>query len=428
LFLLLGRAVPALDIFGPNSPYSEPRDGHLFLGETLRWIATQGGCLESDEAAAHWEDAEQELFTRLGTGALVAEGANKQGEYVPIRAGLWPLASSDYEPDRPTVVYPDRIGGTFGGTLQVGSERWEGVRVRKIDVERFWPFRPRDTLITWVQRGRLTPEQAAAEATRLGLEPLLSRPNPADFDATTEPYWTIGMVLTWIMTLETDCVREAWEKWREATEFWSCKKWQVPGGPIYEGCFIERVGPFGVMDLHVLEMTWSDTGQLKTGWRAAWEQFSAPLKRNDLQAYGVPESGGERIVVSSFHWQDLALYENRRGRLAVRVRPGLDPGYEDVVLATNAVLALWPDTTQTKGRRGRKAGYNWPAFTAEAIRQLDEEGDIDPEVDVTWTQAELERRMLAWCGNEWGRSPAESMVRKHVIAAVRKFRESPRGR
>jgi hypothetical protein len=280
--------VATLDVFGPDSPYSEPQDGYLFLGQALRWIATQGGCLEAGEAAARWEDAEQQLFTRLGAGALVAEGADRQGEYVQIRAGIWPLASSEYDAGRPTVFYPDRIGGTFGGTVEMGSDRWEGIRVRKTDVARFWPFCPRDTLITWVQRGRVTPDEAEAEAARLGLAPLLAHPDPADFDARTEPYWTIGMVLTWIMTLDTECVREAWEKWREAKQFWSCKKWQVPGGPVYEGCFIEQVGPFGIMDLHALQIWWRDADKLKMAWQAAWEQLSAALKRDELQAYGVP--------------------------------------------------------------------------------------------------------------------------------------------
>jgi hypothetical protein len=411
--------VAALDIFGPGSPYSEPRDGYLFLGEALRWIATQGGRLDSAEAPARWEEAEQELFSRLGGGALIAEGANNEGEYVPISAGLWPLASSGYEPNRPTVVYPDRIGGTFGGTLEAGLERREGIRVRKVDVARFWPFSPRDTLITWVQRGRVTPEHAEAEATRLGLAPLLARPNPADFDARAEPYWTIGMVLTWLMTLDTDCVREACEKWRETSEFWSCKKWQVPGGPIYEGCSLERVGPFGIMDLHVLEGTWRDAGKLKREWHASWEQLSAALKRDELQAYGVPESGGERTLILPFHWQDLALYENRRGRLAVRVKPGLDHGYEDVVIASTALLALWPSTTETKAPRRRKGRYDWPAFTAEAIRQLEEEGDINPDIDPSWCQADLERRMLSWCAAKWGKAPAESTVRERVVTILK---------
>jgi hypothetical protein len=212
-----------------------------------------------------------------------------------------------------------------------------------------------------IQRGRVTPNEAEAEAARLGLAPLLAHPDPADFDARTEPYWTIGMVLTWIMTLDTECVREAWEKWREAKQFWSCKKWQVPGGLVYEGCFIEQVGPFGIMGLHAFQIWRRDADKLKMAWQVAWEQLSAALKRDELQAYGVPESGGERALILPFHWQDLGLYENKKGRLAVRVKPGLSAGYEDVVLASDRVRALWPQTKPseeekcvTTGRHSRR--------------------------------------------------------------------------
>ena len=79
-------------------------------------------------------------------------------------------------------------------------------------------------------------------------------------------------------------------------------------------------------------------------------------------------------------------------------------------------------SNQTPARK--KSALHWPAFTAETLRQLDQEGDINIAVDPTWTQAVLERRMLSWCDQEWGEAPSVSTVRKHVVAALRKFRAS----
>jgi hypothetical protein len=119
------------------SPFSEPRDGFLFLGQLVLWRASMGGALNSEQAAEQWDEAEREVVSELGRGALNAEGANGRGEYVLIPPGKWPLASSRWEPGRPTITYPDRIGNTLGGTLEVGPERWEGIRVRKREAARF---------------------------------------------------------------------------------------------------------------------------------------------------------------------------------------------------------------------------------------------------------------------------------------------------
>lgn len=102
-----------------SNPYSKPMDGHLYLGEAIRWIASEGGIRDSGATAEHWAGAERALFAALGSGALTADGANPQGLYVPIPQGHWPLATSDYASGRPIVTYPDEIGGTFSGTLEV---------------------------------------------------------------------------------------------------------------------------------------------------------------------------------------------------------------------------------------------------------------------------------------------------------------------
>jgi hypothetical protein len=198
----------ASEAFGPDSPYSEPRDGYLFLGQAVLWVATEGGRLDREEAITRFDFAEQRVFEQLGRGALVAEGVDREGKYVPISSGNWPLASSDYEPGRPTVTYPDRIGGDLSGTLEIGRERWVGIRVQKADVARLWQFDPRDTLITWVARGALKPADAEVEAARLGVAPLLS--DPGELDPAAEPLKrAVEIAAEMKGTLSCDCRNSA---------------------------------------------------------------------------------------------------------------------------------------------------------------------------------------------------------------------------
>jgi hypothetical protein len=160
----------------PHSPYSQPRDGYLSLGEAIRWVASARDTIEDTVTlAANWDDAEREVLEHLGRGALVAEGATANGAYVSIPFGKWPLASSQWVPNRPIVTYPDAHGGTYSGTLEVGTERWTGIRVRKEDVARLWPDVPPVRIATvraetsckkWlVHRMRASPELAPSPKT-----------------------------------------------------------------------------------------------------------------------------------------------------------------------------------------------------------------------------------------------------------------------
>jgi hypothetical protein len=75
-------------------------------------------------------------------------------------------------------------------------------------------------------------------------------------------------------------------------------------------------------------------------------------------------------------------------------------------------------------RHGRIApDYDWPSFCKEAFRLLDEEGDIDAQVDPSWNQSALEKRMASWCDKTWGKQPSESTVRSRVVRAMKEFRK-----
>jgi hypothetical protein len=66
----------------------------------------------------------------------------------------------------------------------------------------------RDDLIGKVNHGTLSPEEAEAEATRLGLGPLAQRPDPAALDPMAEAYWSLPMAVAWLAYRTPEAVRE----------------------------------------------------------------------------------------------------------------------------------------------------------------------------------------------------------------------------
>ena len=113
------------------------------------------------------------------------------------------------------------------------------------------PPSERDLLIEKLKYGKLTPEEAELEASRLGLEPFKFSPNPADFDPMQEPTWSLMMALAWIMYRTPDAVREMWDRYRKEFRFLMPSSWQVPGGPIHTGYLFEKKNRAELLDLAI---------------------------------------------------------------------------------------------------------------------------------------------------------------------------------
>jgi hypothetical protein len=87
----------------------------------------------------------------------------------------------------------------------------------------------RDDLIEDVKYGRMTPGEAEAEAVRLGLGPLASKPDRLSFNPTGETCWTLPMAVAWIAWRSPDWVREVWDAYRR--ECWGWQPHSLPGEP-----------------------------------------------------------------------------------------------------------------------------------------------------------------------------------------------------
>lgn len=99
----------------------------------------------------------------------------------------------------------------------------------------------RDILIDRLKNGELKPEEAEAEAKKLGIEPLETRPDPAKFNPMKETYWTYPMILAWIARRSSDAVREQWNAFR--SECWELhlQNWRLEAnGAIHKGWILEQ--------------------------------------------------------------------------------------------------------------------------------------------------------------------------------------------
>jgi hypothetical protein len=197
----------------------------------------------------------------------------------------------------------------------------------------------RDNLIEQVRRGVVTPQQAEVSAAEHGLT-LLPEPSPADCDPMSEPDWSMAMVLAWIMTRDTDAVREAWDDWLEQDKFWVPRRWEVQGeGRIYDGHSIEKNGPADLLHLVVKELHWRAKQVMQL--EDARGQLSKKLRAGAIEATGLPLDGGHRLIIPAHEWRDLAPCSSPTG-ICVRTKRGRGLGYDDVALASAAVIKSWP--------------------------------------------------------------------------------------
>lgn len=218
-------------------------------------------------------------------------------------------------------------------------------------------FDGRNNLFHQVRLGELTCEQAEDEAQRQGWASLSSRPDPANFDPLQKSPWSLCMAMAWIAWRNPDRVREWDNAWRK--ECWDWRKWsgRVPG-PDGQGrnerfwrvvqkspASVEEFISFGYLpeDPRKASMLVDAEAELNRVCKAKAQLWSA-LYDGDLDAAGVPASGGPRIVVPTIHWPDLVAHKGRGygGDVMVfRHQPALVV-YRDPVISAKSVITYWP--------------------------------------------------------------------------------------
>ncbi len=166
-----------------------------------------------------------------------------------------------------------------------------------------------------VQNGEMTPEEAEAEAKRLGVGPLRKVADPAQFDPTSKATWTLAMAVAWIVWRTPDAVRENWDDYRRECFDWEpapcCRrieggvfacptKTSLTGSPQTGEATSTASGP--------------DEDRKLMSVKSAREQLWQALEEGRLTATGERDLSGDPIQIPAHKWPSLELTPTRNGR------------------------------------------------------------------------------------------------------------------
>jgi hypothetical protein len=204
----------------------------------------------------------------------------------------------------------------------------------------------RDQLIDAVQYGRMTPDDAEAEAARLGLGKLATEPDKDALDAMRETWWTLPMAVAWITWRTADAVCKHWDAFRRQCWDWHFQQWKsVPDGPIHSGHFLEQRRHASLLLLSLSEQFDAANGNerpnlsMRDSRTELWDALGEGL----LEATAIDCDTGRRVAIPQFEWQDLEVFHVRdRDVLRARGRAHLPSGgYENVAFRRKDLMAIW---------------------------------------------------------------------------------------
>jgi hypothetical protein len=111
----------------------------IFLGQAIVWIICRGGLREPFSIAEGWENAERQLFDALSSGDFAAEGYSSSRIEEPLPRGIWTRMNRG-DPADPWFTPIDNVEmREDGGTVTVGGQTWNGVRMPAQAVFDRWP-------------------------------------------------------------------------------------------------------------------------------------------------------------------------------------------------------------------------------------------------------------------------------------------------
>ena len=211
------------------------------------------------------------------------------------------------------------------------------------------PVYVRSDIIGKAQAGELSAVEAEAEAARLGVGPLASKPDADKFDPMAEPFWTMVMAIAWIAWRTPAAVRDSWDHYRAECFDWHFRRNRVGfDGPVQDGWFLEQRRPASQLRLQL-----SDAWRRASGDEAALplmsvaaseEALAVALQNGCFPAFGLKNGGEERSQIPADSWLDLKCMNDRNhdyfapssSRLTASVR------YDDVRVHSGSVTRLWP--------------------------------------------------------------------------------------
>jgi hypothetical protein len=213
-----------------------------------------------------------------------------------------------------------------------------------------WKPSRRDELITLARYGKVTPQEAEAEARAKGFEPFERQPELPAFDPMRESRWTIVMAVAWIAWRDIRRVRENCAGFRSECSHWIFREWNEPdenGGAFVQraGWFLESWHEATTVRLSLLETILKAREELPPTFqmpvREAEEVLWRALSDGHLTAEALNEDG-RPVDIPAREWSYLKLFEDgKRDALRYGALDRRDP-FTEVKLRRDDLIVLWP--------------------------------------------------------------------------------------
>jgi hypothetical protein len=117
-----------------------------------------------------------------------------------------------------------------------------------------------------------------------------------------EEQWTLPMAAAWIAFRTPEAVREWWNSYRAERWIWRFEKWQVPGGPVYEGHFLERP-PQATLALFGMPQFYEPRPDRDPSYsmdpKEAIDALWVALRGSCFEANGIDPQRGARVAIAA---------------------------------------------------------------------------------------------------------------------------------
>jgi hypothetical protein len=208
----------------------------------------------------------------------------------------------------------------------------------------------RDKLITEARYGKITPQEAEAQAKAAGLAPFETQPELAAFDLMAESRWPIVMAIAWIAWRDPHLVMEQGSEFRSLCTHWIFREWNEPvqNGQSFAkraGWFLERWPAPTAVGLTFLDAALRSRGELPTSARLtpsqAEQELWRALSEERLTAEGFDRSGA-LIEIPAREWTHLKLFEERERDVVKYDALDRDEPYKKVRFRREDMVSQWP--------------------------------------------------------------------------------------
>jgi hypothetical protein len=214
-------------------------------------------------------------------------------------------------------------------------------------------FKPsrRDELITLARYGKITPEEAEAEAAARGEEPFARQPQLPAFDPMAESRWTIVMAVAWIAWRDFRLVRENCPGFSAEATHWVFRHWNEAAGTEFrpqKGWWLETWSEATTVRLALLEAALEAKDEMPATAQMPARDAQNVLWQALLDGHLVAEArdqDGRPTDIPAREWSYLNLFEDgKRDALKYDALDRREP-FTEVKLKRDDLLRLWPAVT-----------------------------------------------------------------------------------